>query len=386
MRTAASHHLIAAQSESVGLDKIPWYLPLVGDEEAAEVAGTIQANFINMGPNTRAFEQMVAERLHVRHAIATTSGTAAITLALMAAGVTAGAEVIVPALTFIGTANAVCLAGGVPVLADIDRANFNLSVESVLARITPRTKAIVPVHINGRYCAVEQLRAGVAACGRQDIAIVEDAAEAFCSHAPGGYMGTLGLCGITSFAPTKVITTGQGGMVFTQDDAVAERVFRLRDQGRILHNSDQHDTIGYNFKFTDLQAAVGIAQMRKLDARLQRAHQIYAGYAAQLADLPALQFVPYNQAQGEVPIWVDIICAERDALYQYLLREGVSCRPFWTAIHQQPPYRLPDAMCPNAAWAHAQAMWLPSGPTLTDAQLQRVVALIHAFYAEGHGG
>lgn len=361
-------------------DGIPWYLPLVGEEELALVAECIRSNYVNMGPRTAQFEARVAELLGVRHAFATTSGTAAIGLAVMASGAGPGDEVIAPALTFIGTISAIRLAGATPVLADIRRADFNIDVDSVLSRLSPRTRVVMPVHINGRAAPLDELKQALAKVGREDVVILEDAAEAFYSRTASGYLGSVGLCGATSFAPTKIITTGQGGMVFTRNDAVAEKITRLRDQGRIVHNSDSHDTTGYNFKFTDLQASVGLAQLGKLPERVRRFGEIAMRYESALRPIERIRMVPWKP--GEVPLWTEIVCRERDDLHRFLLARGITCRPFWTPVHLQPPYRRPAEELPNACWAHAQAMWLPCGPTLTEAQQERVIRAIRQYFEQ----
>lgn len=360
---------------------ILWWLPQLTGEERALLQQVLDSNYLNEGEFTERFERAVAARLGAKHVIAVTSGTAALFLALAGLGVGHGDEVVVPDLTFIATANAVTLAGATPVLADIDPRSLTLDPAAFEQAITDRTKAVVPVHVSGRAADMSAI---LAIARRHGVAVVEDAAEAFMSCGDGRYLGTLGAAGCLSFSPNKTITTGQGGAVVTDDEALATRLRELKDQGRPVRGTggdDLHDSIGYNFKLTNLQAAVGLAQLSCLDARLERQRRIYETYAEELRDLPGLTLPGFRIANGERPLWTDALVERRDELDRYLEQENVHCRRFWLPIHTQRPYLRDGRDFPHAAAASPRALWLPSAFTLVDDEVRVVCGHIRRFMA-----
>ena len=343
------------------------------------VREVIESNYLNDGDVTERFERAVADRVGSKHAVAVTSGTTAITLALMAAGVRAGDEVVVPDMTFIATANAVTLAGGKPVLADVDERTLNLDPAAFERAITPRTKAVVPVHVSGRAA---DMAAIAKVAQKHGIAVVEDAAEAFISRVDGRALGTIGIAGCLSFSPNKSITTGQGGIVLTDDDDLAGRVRSLKDQGRPVRGTggdDVHPTIGFNFKFTNLQAAIGLAQLTVLDERLDRQRRIYAIYAKALAGLPGIRLPGFDLARGETPLWTDAVVDRRDDLDRWLSDRAMGCRRFWFTLHTQAPYLRDDAEFPIATRIAPKALWLPSAFTISDDDVATVCESIVSF-------
>lgn len=343
------------------------------------VRDVIESNYLNDGDVTERFERAVADRVGSKHAVAVTSGTTAIALALIAAGVRAGDEVVVPDMTFIATANAVQLAGGKPVLADVDERTLNLDPAAFERAITPRTRAVVPVHVSGRAANMAAIAKVAQTHG---IAVVEDAAEAFISRIDGRALGTFGVAGCLSFSPNKTITTGQGGIVLTDDDDLAGRLRSLKDQGRPVRGTggdDVHPTVGFNFKFTNLQAAIGLAQLRVLDQRLQRQRRIYTIYAQELAELPGIRLPGFDLARGETPLWTDAVVDRRDDLDRWLTGRAMGCRRFWFPIHTQAPYRRDDADFPIATRVAPKALWLPSAFTISDDDVAMVCESIVSF-------
>jgi perosamine synthetase len=353
-------------------DNINWWQPKMGDAELGFLRTVLENNFPNEGEMTRQFEDEVAANVGVEHAVAVTSGTAAIFLSLKALGVGRGDEVIVPDLTFIATANAVDLCGAKPVLIDVDSDTLNISAEAVKAAITSKTKVVIPVHVSGRHADIKAI---VEVAGAKGVEVVEDAAEGFMSNAGGGYMGTFGALGCLSFSPNKIITTGQGGMVLTDDDKLVVRLRELKDQGRPMRGTggaDIHSTIGYNFKFTDLQAAVGLGQLTYLDERMERMRSINTLYHKCLNNVDGLRLFESNLSSGELPLWVDAIVEERDRLETHLASVGIGCRRFWYPIHTQKPYGSADKRFPVSTRLSPKALWLPSAFTLTDDDIRRV--------------
>lgn len=215
---------------------VPWWRPQVGPLEYGLVRDVLDSNFLNDGDVTTRFERDIARLVGARHAVGVTSGTTAISLALTALGVGPGDEVVVPDMTFIATANAVTLAGATPVLVDVDPRTLTMSPEALARAITGRTRAIVPVHVSGRSADMDAIGAIALDHG---LAVVEDAAEALMSARGGRMLGTIGAAGCLSFSPNKTITTGQGGMVLTNDDAVHARLRELKDQGRPVRGTGE---------------------------------------------------------------------------------------------------------------------------------------------------
>jgi perosamine synthetase len=356
-----------------------WWAPQVGANEQALIAEVLRSNYLNDGKVTEDFEHRVAELLGCRHAVAVTSGTAAIFLALAGLGVGPGDEVIVPDITFIATANAVTLTGARPVLADVNPQTLTLSPEAAAQVITRRTRAIVPVHISGRSADMPALLELARCAG---LFVVEDAAEGLLSRYGDRYLGTLGDAGALSFSPNKTITTGQGGMVLTDDAVLHRRLRELKDQGRAVQGTggdDLHPCVGYNFKLTNLQAAVGLGQMEQLGGRIERLKQIYEGYSQGLAGVPGVSLPGFRTDRGESPQWVDVLADERDTLHDHLLARGMHCRRFWFPLHTQAPYRQPDAEFPHSTRVIPHAMWLPSAFTMSDQDVERVCAAIREF-------
>ncbi len=359
--------------------RIPWWMPEVGDEESRLLGEVVASNFLNDGEYTTRFEQRLAERLGCRHAVAVTNGTSALTLALAALGVGPGDEVIVPDVTFIATANAVTLAGAKPVLADVEAGSLNLDPAAFEAAITPRTRVVIPVHVSGR--AADMPRIGAVA-DKHGIAVVEDAAEALLSTRYGRPLGTHGVLGCFSFSPNKTITTGQGGMVVTDDEALHVRLRELKDQGRPVRGTggdDEHPTVGFNFKLTNLQAAVGLAQLDRIDARIERMRGIYRQYEAGLAGVEGIALPGFDLDAGEIPQWIDIVCDRRDELDRHLAGLGMECRRFWHALHTTAPYGCPAERFPVAAALVPRALWLPSAFTLSEADVDEVCRAVRTF-------
>jgi perosamine synthetase len=359
---------------------IPWWRPQLGLEERDGVLEVIAANYLNEGDVTAEFEQRAAAMFGARYGVATTSGTSAIFLALAALGIGRGDEVLVPDVTFIATANAVTLTGATPVLVDVDPATLTIDPAAMERACTPRTKGVVPVHVSGRAAAIERI---VDVANRAGIAVVEDAAEALFSKHRGRCLGTFGAAGCFSFSAAKTITTGQGGLVVTDDEKLAVRLRELKDQGRPVRGTggnDVHHSIGFNFKLTNLQSAIGLAQLSRLEARAAHLRDIYRWYSRGLAEVPEVHLLPFDVDAGETPQWVDAIVERRDALVEYLLQKEIECRPFWYPLHTHRPYSRPDSGFPVSTRLMPRALWLPSALHLGEAEVRLVCDEIRRFY------
>ena len=329
---------------------IPWNEPTCRGNEVKYLKQVIKSNFLNDGDWTTRFENEFAKIHKAKYAVGVTSGTMALFLALKALYVGNGDEVIVPDLTFIATANAVTWTGAKPILTDIEVPNLNLNPEKIV--YTPKTKAIILVHINGRITSYDY-----------NLPVIQDCCQA---------LGTAfdGLIGCYSFAPSKIITTGQGGMVVTNDEVLHKRLRELKDQGRYNRGTggdDIHPVLGFNAKLTNLQSAVGLAQLEKLTSRLKRMKEIYQHYLT-------LYITPHRHN----PLWIDYYSENRDGLYDYLLDNGIQCRKFWYPLHTQRPYECQgDFSCSN--FISNNYLWLPSSFNLTDKEIDYVTRKVREF-------
>lgn len=358
---------------------IPWWTPEISNNEFDLVHEVLKSNYINEGEVTDQFERAVADLLNVKYAVATSSGTTSLFIALAAHGITFGDEVIIPDVTFIATANAVTLTGAKPVLVDIDPITLNISPDAVRNAINSKTRAIIPVHISGRSANMPDLQA---IAKETEIPIIEDAAEAFMSQNSVGFLGTQGSIGCISFSPNKLITTGQGGIALTNDDGLHVRMRELKDQGRPTRGTggaDIHSSIGYNFKLTNLQSAVGLGQLSQLQHRLQKRRLIHMIYAERLANCPNIELPGFNLDEGELPLWTDAIVTNRNGIDAHLKQQGINCRRFWLPIHTQKNYHFDDERFPNSTRLMPKAIWLPSAFTLKDADIHRVCDVIEEY-------
>src|SRR2546425_8104691 len=295
--------------------------------------------------------------------------------AVAALGVGAGHEVLVPDLTMIASANTVLLAGATPVFVDVEPSTLCLDLEQAERHVTERTKAIMLVSFNGR--APDMARA-VALARRHGVFLVEDAAQALGSRWRGRHLGTFGDIGSFSFSSPKVITTGQGGALVTDDANLMARVLKVKDFGRVKAGVDEHDALGYNFKFTDLQAVIGLAQMTKLDWPVQRKRDMFALYRAELAQVRGVAFVEPELA--DTSAWfIDVLVPDPRALRQHLHERGIGSRPFYPPVHTPAPYPRGGGF-PATEHASRPGPWLPSSPFPRAGPIQRICARVRAFY------
>jgi dTDP-4-amino-4,6-dideoxygalactose transaminase len=353
---------------------VPWHTLHV-DDASSSVERVLRSGYVNEGPEAERFGAAVAARVGAHHGLTATSGTAAIALALWASSVPRDAEVIVPDLTFVGTASAVSLVGARPVPVDVDAVSLTLDPAEVAAAITPKTAAIIAVQLNGRGAPLEELREII---GGRRIALVEDAAQALGSSHRGRPLGAIADVGCLSFAPTKILSTGQGGMVLTSSDELAQRVRAYKDQGRSVRHADAHPFLGFNFRLSDVLAAMGTAQLRILDERVARVRRNQQLYAEGLSGLSGLELVPVDLDGGQVPAYHGVYAERRERLAEHLSRHGIATRPFWAPVSSLAPYGG-QARCPRALAASQKGLWLPGGPDLSADVVHRVVDVVRTF-------
>jgi perosamine synthetase len=373
---------------------IPIASPSIGEEEWLALKEPLMSGWLTQGPKVAAFERAFAERHQVKHAIATTSCTTALHLILAALGIGPGDEVIVPAFTWVSTANVVLYCGAKPVLVDVDRSTFNIDVSQVPDKITTRTRAIMPVHLFGLCADMDAL-----ASAAPGIPVIEDAACAHGSAYKGRPAGGLGLAGAFSFHPRKSITMGEGGMITTNDDALAEKMNSLRNHGASISEEQRHhgprpyilpdfDHLGYNYRMTDLQGAVGLVQLGKLDRFIEERQHWAEFYHRELSDVPWLRTPPipagYRHGWQAYVCYVDEARAPmpRNAIMEELQALGVSTRPGTHAVHILGVYRerfgySPDDF-PGARDCDQYSMAIPLHNRMTSEDFQYVVDAIKA--------
>jgi perosamine synthetase len=345
------------------------------------VTEVLLSQYPNDGAVTDEFGSRIAGLCEVSHGIAVSSGTAALVCALAACGVGDGDDVLVPDLTFVATANAVRAVGARPLLVDVSTEHFGMDPDAALAALTSRTKAIVPVHVNGRGGAIVDL---VDLARERGLAVIEDAAEALGSRHAGRALGSFGEAACFSFAASKIITTGQGGAVVTRDAETAERVRCMKDQGRAKRGTgggdDDHPVFGLNFKLTNVQAAIGLAQLDKLPERMEHLRRLRSWYADELADAATgIELPRVDDAGGEALCWIDALADDREGLVASLREREIETRPFWKPVHAHGVYGDSELSYPNASWVSAHGLWLPSALSVDRGAAADVGAALREF-------
>ena len=354
--------------------------PLISDADAKAVFEYMTSGgWLTEFHKTRLLEKSLCDFTGARFCTMAPNGTLALFLALAACGIGRDDEVIVPSLTMAATAAAVVLAGGRVVFADIDAGTLCLDLERVEQSISSRTRAVVVVSLNGR--APKGLDEFVARCTSRGVKVIEDAAQSLGSFANGRHLGTIGDCGCFSFSSHKVVTTGQGGAVVTDDESVFRKMCLLRDFGRPEGGTDHYTSVGWNLKFTDLQAVVGLEQMRRLPELVRRKKRIFEMYRERLAEVEGIE-IPATDLESTTPLFADLLVDRRmkRALIDYLHVNGVGSRSFYPALHSEPAFATGDSL-PVAELVSSRGVWLPSSMRLESEQVEQVCQLIRRFIA-----
>ena len=366
---------------------IPQIEPWVDGSELRELMRVIDSTFLVEHELTREFEGLTAQLTGAKHAIAVCNGTMALFTCLRAMGIGPGDEVIVPDLTFIASANAVILSGATPVLCEVRKDTFCVDVGLAEKLVTARTKAVMPVHLYGQSADMPEV---MAFARRHGLQVLEDAAESIGVRYDGKHVGTYGDMGIISYYGNKTITCGEGGIILTNDEALAKAAYRIKNYGRDRKGTYVHETIGFNFSFTDLQAAIGIAQMKKLAAIVAKKQEIYDRYIQELGAVECFRPV-YVDPRCEPVFWfTSFLCGDPESLSLFLREQQIQTRRFFLPLHQQPCYadgryvrgaggdfRISEAV-------YRQGISLPSSYRLTSDDQSHVIEQIRRFYARRH--
>lgn len=328
---------------------------------------------------TREFENMIKEYTGAKYCWTTSNGTVSLSIALMACGVNRGDEVICPDHTMVATPNSVELIGATAVFVDVERDTLCMDLEKMKEAVTPKTKAVMLVSINGRY--PKRYEEFASFCEERGISLIEDSAQSLGSFYNGTHIGRLGRIGSFSFSSPKIITTGQGGALVTDDEELNDKIKKIRDFGREMGGSDHYLIKGLNAKFTDIQAVIGIEQMKKLPDRVKRKKEMGKLYDSLLSGIPGVELIKTNYTDT-APWFFDILCERKQELAEYLKSKGIGTRLFYPPLHSEPAYGYSHLRFPVTEEISAKGLWLPSSVKLTDEQIEYICASIKEFYTK----
>ena len=352
--------------------------PQIGEEEKRAVMEVLDSGMIAQGPRVKAFEEAFAAMCGVKHAVATTSGTTALHVALLAAGIGQGDEVITTPFTFIASANSILYTGARPVFIDIDPVTYNLNPALIEAAITPHTKAILPVHLFGLSCDMDPI---LAVARKYGLVIVEDACQSHAALYKGKRVGSFGI-GTFSLYPTKNMTSAEGGMITTDDDVIAEKCRVIRQHG--MRRRYYHDELGFNFRMTDVHAAIGLEQLKKLEVKNEQRRRNASFLSANLKGV-TVPFVPKGYEHVYHQYTVRVPGDKRDALRAHLLENGVGSEVYYPVpVHKQSFYEGEfgyQVTLPEAERAASEVLSLPVHPALSQTDLDMIVARVNDFMA-----
>ncbi len=368
--------------------KIPQVSPWLGEEELTEVNNVFKNNWLTEGPYATIFSKSLNDFFDVEYGVFAPNGTLALFLGLLALEIGYGDEVIVPDCTFIGSANAVVLTGATPVFVDVNRDNFQIDVKLAENLITSKTKAIMPVHLYGMSANMKEV---IDFAKRWNLKIIEDAAQGVGVKYYDKHVGTFGDVGCFSFFADKTITTGEGGYVVAKNKEIFEKLLLLRNQGRYDRGSFIHPAIGYNFRITDIQAAVGVVQLRKFAAIQQNKTRIYELYYEELKDTPEVEFLKVEEGSNHVPFRAVLLVQDAQKLMSYLDERIVQTRSFFYPLHKQPCFKsfhgnnggiksLDDKYFPNSIYGYEHGLCLPIYPSLQDDQIKEICRYIKGYF------
>jgi perosamine synthetase len=351
--------------------KIPVAAPDIGDEELQNVSAAVKSGWVSSkGPFIEEFEKNFASYIGTKHGVSASNGTSALHLALAALGIRKGDKVLVPSLDFISVANAVTYVGAKPVFVDSHPTYWCMD-PSKINKIDKQTKAIIAVHIYGHPCDMDKI---MSIAKDHQLHVIEDCAEAHGAEYKGKKTGSFGIISCFSFYGNKIITTGEGGMCLTNDKALAEKMTILRDHGMNPQKKYWHDIIGFNYRMTNLQAALGVAQLKKIDHLISKKRGIALKYNKLLKDLPGVT-PPPEMPWAKNVYWLYSILVKatlRNKVIEHLETQGIESRPFFYPSHLMPPHKN-NLSLPVAEELSARGLNLPSGTTLSENQIEEVI-------------
>jgi len=353
---------------------IPWWKINFEKDDSKAIKKSLEDRLITQGQLTERLEQRFAELLGVPFVLLSINGSAALLMALMACGIEPGDEVIVPNLTFIATAQAPLLLGAKIKLVGVESERPVLDVKKVEAAITSRTKAIIPVHSNGRAVDMTSINKIAA---KYKIKVIEDAAQALFSKNSFGYLGTQSDVGVFSLGVTKLITTIQGGIIVTKNKELFKRLKKIRNHGMSADTAfySKSDMLGFNFKFNDLFASIGLTQIKKIKEKINTNLSIYNFYKAELEGLEYIKMMDVNVEAGEIPLWGEVLCVQREKLIRLLKKHNIQAKPFSPNLSDA-PYLNSNKKFKNSQIFADNGLILPSGSGQSKEDLHKVVRVL----------
>ncbi len=358
---------------------IPVSEPSITQKEIDYVTNAVKSGWVSsLGPYINEFENKFAEFVGTKYALTTANGTVALHLALVSLGISSGAEVIVPDLTFIATANAVTYTGAKPVFADVNPETWCIDPEDIRKKINSKTKAIIPVHLYGHPADMDAINE---IAMQYDLFVIEDAAEAHGAEYKGKKTGSIGKCGVFSFYGNKIITTGEGGMITTNDDRLYEKAKYLRDHAMSKEKRYWHTEVGYNYRITNIQAALGLAQLERIDELISKKIQIFKWYKQYFEGVKGIQLNPQKEWAKNV-YWMVCMVLEgdikifRDELILKLKEKGIDTRPFFYPVSQMPMYNNSGKINPMAYDISQRGLNLPSSVNLKKEDIEWITKII----------
>ena len=356
------------------MNKIPWWHTEIGDAEKANVLFAFEKKRFSMGEIAFELEGKLTEILNIPYVVLTNSGTSALTMALLAIGLAPDDEVIVPALTWVATAQAAALLGAKVVLADCLPDVPIIDPEEVKKKITEKTKVIMPVHLNGRACDLEELRNFARDA---NVYLIEDACKAMFSKYNGEYLGTFGEAGCFSMGMISILSVGYGGFVVTRDEETYNKLCLIRDHG-VVRQPEEYRFLGSNFKISDLLASIGIAQLDRLEEKLEHVRAIYTRYVEGLSLLGNMRVLPVDISSGKIPLYTEAYSEYREEIINFLKKNDIEVSRFHLPL-QQAKYLGNYGEYPNALNFAKKSFILPSGTSQPTGNVDRCIQLLRDF-------
>tara|TARA_B100000131_G_scaffold305734_1_gene332030 strand:+ start:2370 stop:3476 length:1107 start_codon:yes stop_codon:yes gene_type:complete len=366
--------------------KINQFQPYIGDEEYKAIKSCFDDNWITEGPKSKEFSDKLLELTGAKYGVFAQNGTIALYLGLRAIGIGRGDEVIVPNFTFIASANAVEMCGARPVFVDINEDDLQIDIGDCQRVLTKQTKAIMPVHIFGLSANMDEV---MDFADKHSLKVIEDAAQAIGINWGGKHCGTFGDVGCFSFFADKTITTGEGGFVTTNDGDVYNKLLFLRNQGRLNRGSFIHPEIGYNFRITDIQAAMGLVQLGKLDDIIDRKLNLLKMYKDRLEGVPGIRIIEPKSKSNHIPFRVVLMCDKPvENLMNIFTEKGIETRTVFYPLHRQPCYKHQDESMDwewdrtfrKSIHAYEHGVCLPSYPELEEEKVDYICNVIKEYY------
>jgi len=353
---------------------IPWWFTEIGKKEKASLVSAFEARCFSMGPIVAELEMKISQMLDVPYVVVTNSGTSALTIALLTVGVRAGDEVIMPAVSWIATAQSAAILGAKAILVDVLPDAPIIDASKVAAKISRKTKVILPVHLNGRECDLKSLKE---IAHNEGAYLIEDTCKAMCSKNRNGYLGTIGDVGCFSMGMISLLSVGYGGFLVTRSEEIYNKARLIRDHGVVRH-PEAYQYLGGNFKISDLLAALGMSQLARIKEKIGHTCKIQRRYEQGLSSLENISVFPVDIAGGKVPLYTEIYSKYRDNIYEFLAKKGMGSAKYHLPMYEA-EYLGAEGEFQNAKRLAKNGLFLASGPSQPMENVERCIELLYEF-------